>query len=230
MTAPLRTGDPVTVNVALGDRAYDIAIGRGLLDTLGERIAKLRPGCKVAIVTDMTVARHHLAAAEASLSAAGIAASSVKVPSGESSKSFRHFEQVCDALLAAKIERGDLVVALGGGVVGDLGGFCSAVVRRGVDYRAGADDAAGPGRFFGRRQDRDQFPSRQEPDRRVLSADPGRGRHCGARHAAGARVPRRLCRGGEVRAARRRRLLRVARRQLARRVRRRAGARARHRA
>ena len=56
------------------------------------------------------------------------------MPSGESSKSFRHFEQVCDALLAAKIERGDLVVALGGGVVGDLGGFCSAVVRRGVDY------------------------------------------------------------------------------------------------
>jgi 3-dehydroquinate synthase len=101
---------------------------------LGERVAKLRPGCKVAIITDATVAKHHLAAAEASLSAAGIASSSVKVPSGESSKSFRHFEQVCDALLAAKIERGDLVVALGGGVVGDLGGFCSAVVRRGVDY------------------------------------------------------------------------------------------------
>jgi 3-dehydroquinate synthase len=105
-----------------------------LLAMLGERVAKLRPGCKVAIITDATVAKHHLAAAEASLSAAGIASSSVKVPSGESSKSFRHFEQVCDALLAAKIERGDLVVALGGGVVGDLGGFCSAVVRRGVDY------------------------------------------------------------------------------------------------
>ncbi|MBX9824579.1 MAG: 3-dehydroquinate synthase [Xanthobacteraceae bacterium] len=134
MTVPLRTGEPITVNVALDDRAYDIVIGRGLLATLGERIAKLRPGCKVAIVTDATVAKHHLAAAEASLSAAGIASSAVKVPSGESSKSFRYFEQVCDALLAAKIERGDLVVALGGGVVGDLGGFCSAVVRRGVDY------------------------------------------------------------------------------------------------
>ena len=67
MTAPLRSGDPITVKVALGDRAYDIVIGRGLIATLGERIAKLRPGCKVAIVTDETVARHHLAAAEAAL-------------------------------------------------------------------------------------------------------------------------------------------------------------------
>ena len=134
MTVPLRSSEPITVNVALGERAYDIAIGRGLLATLGERIAKLRPGCKVMIVTDATVARHHLAATEAALSGSGIASSSVKVPAGEGSKSFRYFEQVCDALLAAKIERGDLVVALGGGVVGDLGGFAASVVRRGVDY------------------------------------------------------------------------------------------------
>jgi 3-dehydroquinate synthetase len=134
MTAPLRSSEPITVNVALGDRAYDIAIGRGLLATLGERIGKLRPGCKVAIVTDATVARHHLAAVEAALSGVGIASSSVKVPAGESSKSFRYFEQVCDALIAAKIERGDLVVALGGGVIGDLGGFAASAVRRGVDY------------------------------------------------------------------------------------------------
>jgi 3-dehydroquinate synthase len=134
MTVQPRSGDPITVNVALGDRAYDIAIGRGLLTTLGERIARLRPGCKAAIITDATVAKHHLAAAEASLTAAGIASSSVKVPAGEGSKSFKYFEQVCDALIAAKIERGDLVVALGGGVVGDLGGFAASVVRRGVDY------------------------------------------------------------------------------------------------
>jgi len=134
VTAPLRSSEPITVNVALGERAYDIAIGRGLIATLGERIAKLRPGCKVAVITDATVARYHLAAAEAALSGAGIASSSIKVPPGEGSKSYRHFEQVCDALLAARIERGDLVVALGGGVVGDLGGFAAAVVRRGVDY------------------------------------------------------------------------------------------------
>jgi 3-dehydroquinate synthase len=134
MTVPLRSGDPITVNVALGDRAYDIAIGRGLLATLGERINKLRPGCKVAIITDEMVARHHLAAAEASLASAGIGVSSIKVPAGESSKSFRHFERVCDSLIAAKIERDDIIIALGGGVVGDLGGFAASVVRRGVDY------------------------------------------------------------------------------------------------
>jgi 3-dehydroquinate synthase len=134
MTAPLRASDPISVNVGLGDRAYDIAIGRGLIATLGQRIAKLRPGCKVAIVTDETVARHHLAAAEAALKAAGIGSSPVVVPAGESSKSFHMLERVCDALIAARIERGDLVIALGGGVVGDLAGFAAAVVRRGVDY------------------------------------------------------------------------------------------------
>ena len=134
MTAPLRASDPITATVGLDGRAYDIVIGRGAIASLGQRIAALRPGCKVAIVTDETVARHHLAAAEASLTAAGIGVSSIKVPSGEGSKSFRVFERVCDALIAAKVERGDLVVALGGGVVGDLAGFAASVVRRGVDY------------------------------------------------------------------------------------------------
>jgi len=134
MTVPLRSGEPIEVNVGLGDRAYDIAIGRGLIATLGERIGRLRPGCKVAIVTDETVARHHLSATEAVLADAGIGVSSIKIPAGESSKSFRQFEHVCDALLATRIERGDLIVTLGGGVVGDLGGFAASVVRRGVDY------------------------------------------------------------------------------------------------
>ena len=134
MNAPLRSGDPITVNVGLGARAYDIAIGRGLMAVLGERIAALRPGSKVAIVTDEIVARHHLAAAEAALKRAGIGAASVVVPAGESTKSFSKLEQVCDALLAAKIERGDIVIALGGGVIGDLAGFAACVVRRGVDY------------------------------------------------------------------------------------------------
>jgi 3-dehydroquinate synthase len=134
MTAPLRTGDPIVVNVALGERAYDIAIGRGLLATLGARIAALRPGCKAAIVTDEVVARHHLAAAEAALGSAGVSSATVVVPAGEGTKSFRMLERVCGELLAARIERGDLVVALGGGVIGDLAGFAASVVRRGVDY------------------------------------------------------------------------------------------------
>ena len=134
MNAPIRSGDPITVNVGLGARAYDIAIGRGLLATLGERIVALRPGCKAAIVTDDTVARHHLAVAEAAFKAAGVDATSVRVPAGEASKSFAMLERVSDALLAARIERGDLVIALGGGVIGDLAGFAASVLRRGVDY------------------------------------------------------------------------------------------------
>jgi 3-dehydroquinate synthase len=134
MTAPLRPGDPTVVNVALSERSYDIVIGRGELAALGQKIAALRPGAKAAIVTDETVARHHLAATEAALAAAGIGASSVTVPPGETSKSFPVLERVCEALISARVERGDLVVALGGGVIGDLAGLAAALVRRGMDY------------------------------------------------------------------------------------------------
>lgn len=121
-----------TVRVGLGARAYEIGIGRGLLSRLGARIATLRPGTAAAIVTDETVARHHLGAAEAALAAAGIRSTRVVVPPGEGTKNWRMLERVCDALLAAKIERNDLVVALGGGVVGDLAGFAAAITRRGL--------------------------------------------------------------------------------------------------
>jgi 3-dehydroquinate synthase len=134
MTLPLRTGEPTTVNVGLGERAYDIVIGRNLLASLGARVAALRLGVKTAIVTDETVARHHLAATEAALQAAGIGTSRVVVSGGESSKTFAVFERVCEALIGEHIERGDLVVALGGGVIGDLAGFAAAAVRRGLDF------------------------------------------------------------------------------------------------
>jgi 3-dehydroquinate synthase len=134
MTAPPRAPEPIVVEVALGARSYDIVIGRGTLPSLGRRIAALRPGAKAAIVTDSTVARHHLAATETALALGGIGATVVTVPAGESSKSFEIFAQVCEALIAGRIERGDLVVALGGGVVGDLAGFAAAAVRRGLDY------------------------------------------------------------------------------------------------
>ena len=133
MTAPLRTGDPVTVKVALGPRAYDIVIGRGLLASLGRRLQALKPGAKAAIVTDANVEKLLLAAAQSGL-AADVPATHISVPPGEGSKSFAMFERVCEALIAAKLERGDVVVALGGGVVGDLAGFCAAAVRRGLDY------------------------------------------------------------------------------------------------
>ena len=133
MTATVRT-DPALVKVALGARSYDIVIGRSVIASLGARIAALRPGAKSFIVTDDNVARYVLADAEAALTRAGEAASRVIVPPGEASKSYRVLEEVCEAIIASRIERGDLVIALGGGVIGDLAGFAAAVVRRGLDY------------------------------------------------------------------------------------------------
>src|ERR1700752_1284285 len=134
MTAPIKHSDPINVDVALGERAYDIVIGRDVLQTLGARIAAIRPGARTAIVTDRTVAQHWLKATEASLAAAGIPTSHIVVDEGEGSKSYAGLEKVSEALIAAKIERNDLVVALGGGVVGDLAGFAAAILRRGVDF------------------------------------------------------------------------------------------------
>jgi 3-dehydroquinate synthase len=133
MTAPLRT-DPTTVPVALGERSYDIVIGRGLIASLGSRIEALRPRARVFIVTDRNIELSHLDAVEETLAESAIAASQLIVQPGEGSKSFRVFEQVCEAIIAARIERGDLVVALGGGVIGDLAGFAASAVRRGIDY------------------------------------------------------------------------------------------------
>jgi 3-dehydroquinate synthase len=118
MTAPLKHSDSVTVDVALGTRAYDIVIGRGVLQSLGQRVAGLRPGARTAIVTDRTVARYWLDKTEASLAEAGIATSRIIVEEGEASKTYAGLEKVSEALIAARIERNDLVVALGGGVVG----------------------------------------------------------------------------------------------------------------
>ncbi len=134
MTMSLRTGDPIVVEVALAGRAYDIVIGRDLLAGLGQRVAALRPGARAAIVTDETVAQHHLQAAEASLNDAGITTSRVIVSAGEASKSYPVFERVCEELIAARIERNDLIIALGGGVIGDLAGFAASAVRRGLDF------------------------------------------------------------------------------------------------
>src|ERR1700691_2943670 len=134
MTAPLKHSDPITVDVALGSRAYDIVIGRDVLPSLGARVADLRPGARAAIVTDRNVASYWLEKTEAALSEAGIAASPIIVDAGEGSKTYAGLEQVSEALISAKIERNDLVIALGGGVIGDLAGFAAAILRRGVDF------------------------------------------------------------------------------------------------
>ncbi len=130
----MKSDNVTTVRVELAERAYDIAIGGGLLQETGARIAKLKPKAKAVIVSDENVAKLHLETCERSLAAAGIKSRRVVVAPGESSKSYATYQQVMDAILDTHIERGDLVVALGGGVVGDLAGFAAATVLRGVDF------------------------------------------------------------------------------------------------
>ncbi|MFC7398233.1 3-dehydroquinate synthase [Chelatococcus sp. GCM10030263] len=131
---PAPSGALQTVHVALGARAYDIVIGRGALAEAGSRIAQLAPGGKAAIVTDARVGALYGQRLADDLSRAGLRPTLVSVPPGEGSKSFPRLIEVCDAILAARIERGDLVVALGGGVIGDLAGFAAAITRRGLRF------------------------------------------------------------------------------------------------
>jgi shikimate kinase/3-dehydroquinate synthase len=120
------------VTVALGARGYAILIGPGLLAKAGDYIGRLAPRASCAIVTDENVARLHLPALQCALGEASIRNARVVVPAGEKSKSFAAYAELCEALLAARLERGDVVIALGGGVIGDLAGFAAATVRRGM--------------------------------------------------------------------------------------------------
>jgi shikimate kinase / 3-dehydroquinate synthase len=120
------------VLVELGTRSYPILIGPGLLTQAGDHIRRLAPRASCAIVTDENVARLFLPALERALDDALIRHSSVIISAGEKSKSFEVYAGVCDSLLGARLERGDVVIALGGGVIGDLAGFAAATVRRGM--------------------------------------------------------------------------------------------------
>ncbi|MEL4068985.1 3-dehydroquinate synthase [Ochrobactrum sp. GPK 3] len=134
MNAPSPAHDSVTVPVSLGERSYDILIGKGLVDRAGVEVAKRLKGARVAIVTDENVAKAHLERLTASFNQAGIEATPVVVAPGEKSKSFAMLETVTNAILAARLERGDALVAFGGGVVGDLSGFVAGIVRRGMNF------------------------------------------------------------------------------------------------
>ena len=123
-----------TVHVALGERAYDILIGPTLLDDAGPILADRFPGRRYGIVTDRTVAEAQLPRLTRSLDAAGLGYDTIVLPAGESTKSYANLETVVEGLLAARLERGDLVIALGGGVIGDLAGFAAAITRRGMDF------------------------------------------------------------------------------------------------
>lgn len=123
-----------TVHVALGDRAYDILIGDRLLDDAGAILSERFPGRRYGIITDETVAQAQLPRLIASLDAAGLAHSEIVLPAGEATKSWAYLGQAVEGLLAARLERGDLVIALGGGVIGDLAGFAASIVRRGMGF------------------------------------------------------------------------------------------------
>lgn len=126
--------EAITVRVELGARSYDIIIGSGLLADTGARFARLFAGAKTLIVTDSNVADRHLKTVLDSLHAAGVEAASHVLPAGEKSKSFGQLEKTVDAILAAQLERNDAVLALGGGVVGDLAGFAAGIARRGMAF------------------------------------------------------------------------------------------------
>jgi 3-dehydroquinate synthase len=122
------------VPVALGARSYDVRIGPGLIDRAGVEIAPLLRRPRVAIVTDETVAPLHLARLTDALAAAGIAQTALALPAGEATKAWPQLARCTEWLLDQKVERRDLVIALGGGVTGDLVGFAAAILRRGVRF------------------------------------------------------------------------------------------------
>lgn len=122
------------VHVELGERSYDVLIGEGLIgETLSLATATFG-AAKFAIVTDEHVAAEHLEAVAGPLRQSGLLRTSVVLPAGEKTKSFDQLQVLSEALLAAGTERRDVVIALGGGVIGDLGGFAAAVLRRGVRF------------------------------------------------------------------------------------------------
>ena len=123
-----------TVHVAFGDRAYDVVIGRGLIGRAGALLGPLLARPRAAILTDETVAGLHLEPLRAALEGAGIATSALALPAGEGTKNWDHLGRAVEWLLAERIERRDIVISLGGGVIGDLGGFAAAILRRGVRF------------------------------------------------------------------------------------------------
>ncbi len=123
-----------TVSVNLPNRSYNIRLGPGLLSRSGAEILPFLPRAKTWIVTDETVAKLHLATLQDGLAQAGIQSQVLAVPSGETTKYWPQFTRTVEWLLEHKVERKDLIIAFGGGVIGDLAGFAAAVLRRGVDF------------------------------------------------------------------------------------------------
>ncbi len=123
-----------TLKVGLEGRAYDVLIGTGLTDAAADHIKPLLKRPVAAIVMDDTVSGLHSPRLIGALEAAGITTHAVVVPPGEETKSWAGLEDVSERLLALELERGDLIIAFGGGVVGDLAGFAASIYKRGIDF------------------------------------------------------------------------------------------------
>lgn len=122
------------LRVDLDQRSYDIHVGPGLIRAAGELIRPVMEQARAIVITDENVAAHHLKPLMASLASAGIEAQSITLAPGEQSKSFAGLEDLVERLLEMKIERTTTLIALGGGVIGDLVGFAASVTLRGVPF------------------------------------------------------------------------------------------------
>ncbi|HTI67243.1 MAG TPA: 3-dehydroquinate synthase [Caulobacteraceae bacterium] len=124
----------MNVTVGLGPRAYEVEIGPGLLDRAGQKLAPFAPRGRTAVVTDQNVADHHGERLAVALERGGLSVDMVVIPPGEGTKCFEGLASLTDQLLSLGLDRGDLVTAFGGGVVGDLAGFAAAIYKRGIDF------------------------------------------------------------------------------------------------
>ena len=126
--------EPERLSVALGERSYDILVGEGLLGNAGQQMAPLLKRQPVFTVTDSTVGTLHLDELERALDDAGLAHETIVLPPGDQTKDFAHLAELASTLLEARIERGSLLIAFGGGVIGDLVGFAASILLRGLDF------------------------------------------------------------------------------------------------
>nr|MCS5605504.1 3-dehydroquinate synthase [Alphaproteobacteria bacterium] len=126
--------EPTSIRVELADRAYDIFIGENLLSNASTYLAPVLARPRIVIITDKTVSSLHLAPLRASLDGAGIQNDVIVVSPGEATKNFAQLQGVLNRLLDLRVERKDTILALGGGVVGDLAGFAAAILHRGVNF------------------------------------------------------------------------------------------------
>lgn len=167
-----------TLHVGLAERSYDILVGDDLLSQAGQHIAPVLRNKRTFIVTDETVAGLHLATLERALDDAGIAAEALVLPPGEQTKDFSHLETLSERLLVMKVERSSTLIALGGGVIGDLTGFAAATLLRGIDFvqipttlLAQVDSSVGGKTGINTRQGKNLVGSFHQP--RLVLADTG---------------------------------------------------------